>query len=250
MIDVLAGRLRGILGDERVITDRQRLRTYECDGLAHYKVIPALVVFPHTAEECAAVVRACVAANVPYVARGSGTGLSGGALPHADGVLIVTSQMRVDPGGGPGRRARGGRARRDQPASQQGGEPARLLLRAGPVQSADLLDRRQRRGERGRRALPEVRLHHQPRDRRPGGHPGRRPGPAGRPGAGRARVRPARRVRRLGRHARHRHRGDPAPDPPAVERCARCSPPSPPPTMRALRRARSSPPGWCRPRWR
>ncbi|HET6531428.1 MAG TPA: FAD-linked oxidase C-terminal domain-containing protein [Actinoplanes sp.] len=94
MIDVLAGRLRAILGDQRVISDRQRLRTYECDGLAHYKVIPALVVLPHTAEECAAVVRACVAANVPYVARGSGTGLSGGALPHADGVLIVTSQMR------------------------------------------------------------------------------------------------------------------------------------------------------------
>jgi glycolate oxidase len=94
VIDVLAGRLRAILGDQRVIADRQRLRTYECDGLAHYKVIPALVVLPHTAEECAAVVRACVAAGVPYVARGSGTGLSGGALPHADGVLIVTSQMR------------------------------------------------------------------------------------------------------------------------------------------------------------
>jgi glycolate oxidase len=95
MIDVLAGRLRAILGDAAVISDRQRLRTYECDGLAHYKVMPALVVFPHTAQECAAVVRACVAAGVPYVARGSGTGLSGGALPHADGVLIVTSQMRA-----------------------------------------------------------------------------------------------------------------------------------------------------------
>jgi glycolate oxidase len=95
MIDVLAGRLRSILGDQRVISDRQRLRTYECDGLAHYKVIPALVVFPHTSEECAAVVRACVAAKTPFVARGSGTGLSGGALPHADGVLIVTSQMRA-----------------------------------------------------------------------------------------------------------------------------------------------------------
>src|SRR4029453_8290127 len=94
MIDVLAGRLRALLGDQRVISDRQQLRTYEGDGLAHYKVVPALVVFPHTAEECAAVVRACVGGKVPYVARGSGTGLSGGALPHADGVLIVTSQMR------------------------------------------------------------------------------------------------------------------------------------------------------------
>jgi glycolate dehydrogenase FAD-linked subunit len=94
-IDDLTDRLRTALGGKRVITDRQELRTYECDGLAHYKVTPALVAFPHTAEECAAVVRACVDAGVPYVARGSGTGLSGGALPRADGVLIVTSQMRT-----------------------------------------------------------------------------------------------------------------------------------------------------------
>jgi glycolate oxidase len=95
VIDVLAGRLRTALGGRQVITDRQQLRTYECDGLTHYRVVPALVVFPHTAAECATVVRECVAAGVPYVARGSGTGLSGGALPHADGVLIVTSQMRT-----------------------------------------------------------------------------------------------------------------------------------------------------------
>jgi glycolate oxidase len=93
-LDDLADRLRAVLDHARVITDRQELRTYECDGLAHYKVTPAIVAFPHTAQECAAVVRACVAAGVPYVARGSGTGLSGGALPRADGVLIVTSQMR------------------------------------------------------------------------------------------------------------------------------------------------------------
>src|SRR5919202_394471 len=94
-IDALAARLRAALSDAQVLTDRQELRTYECDGLAHYKVIPALVVFPHTGEECAFTVRACVDAGVPFVARGSGTGLSGGALPHAEGVLIVTSQMRA-----------------------------------------------------------------------------------------------------------------------------------------------------------
>jgi glycolate oxidase len=93
-IDALAARLRRVLGTDKVISDRQQLRTYECDGLAHYKVIPALVAFPHTAAECALTVRACADAGVPFVARGSGTGLSGGALPHADGVLIVTSQMR------------------------------------------------------------------------------------------------------------------------------------------------------------
>jgi len=94
-MDHLAARLRSEIGADAVLTDRQQLRTYECDGLAHYKVMPAIVVLPHTTGEVAAVVRACVDAKVPYVARGSGTGLSGGALPHAEGVLIVTSQMRV-----------------------------------------------------------------------------------------------------------------------------------------------------------
>ncbi|MFC4070899.1 FAD-linked oxidase C-terminal domain-containing protein [Actinoplanes subglobosus] len=90
----LLSRLRSELAPDQVITDRQRLRTYECDGLAHYKVIPAVVVLPRTAAQVAAVVRACAEERVPFVARGSGTGLSGGALPHADGVLIVTSQLR------------------------------------------------------------------------------------------------------------------------------------------------------------
>ena len=94
-LDHLAARLRLEIGPDAVLTDRQQLRTYECDGLAHYKVMPAIVVLPRTTAQVAAVVGTCVEANVPYVARGSGTGLSGGALPHADGVLIVTSQMRA-----------------------------------------------------------------------------------------------------------------------------------------------------------
>lgn len=94
-LERLAAALRSGLGADRVISDRQELRTYECDGLAHYKVTPGLVVLPRDAAECARTVRACVEAKVPFVARGSGTGLSGGALPHADGVLIVTSKMRA-----------------------------------------------------------------------------------------------------------------------------------------------------------
>ncbi|HWS33945.1 MAG TPA: FAD-linked oxidase C-terminal domain-containing protein [Actinoplanes sp.] len=94
VIDALAARLRSELGSDQVITDRQRLRTYECDGLTHYRVIPALVVLPRSSAETATVVRACAEAAVPFVARGSGTGLSGGALPHPDGVLIVTSRQR------------------------------------------------------------------------------------------------------------------------------------------------------------
>jgi glycolate dehydrogenase FAD-linked subunit len=93
-VDAVAEHLRGRLAPAQVITDRQELRTYECDGLAQYKVIPGLVVLPHTAEEVAETVRACAEAGIPFVARGSGTGLSGGALPHADGVLVVTAQMR------------------------------------------------------------------------------------------------------------------------------------------------------------
>ena len=100
-LEHLASRLRAELGPAKVIDDRQRLRTYECDGLAHYKVTPGLVVLPSSTAEIAAVVRACNDAGVPFVARGSGTGLSGGALPRADGVLIVTTRMRairsVDP---------------------------------------------------------------------------------------------------------------------------------------------------------
>ncbi len=87
--------IRSELGDERVITDRQRLRTYECDGLAQYKVVPGLVVLAHDVDDVVTAVRACARHRVPFVARGSGTGLSGGALPHADGVLIVMSQMRA-----------------------------------------------------------------------------------------------------------------------------------------------------------
>ena len=93
-IHALAARLRGVLDEGAVITDRAQLRTYECDGLTYYKVVPALVVLPRTTEQVAAVVQGCLASGVPYVARGSGTGLSGGALPHAEGVLIVMSQMR------------------------------------------------------------------------------------------------------------------------------------------------------------
>ena len=92
-LDALVSQLQAELG-EQVLTDRQQLRTYECDGLAHYKVTPAVVVLTRTTAQVAAVVRACIEHQVPYVARGSGTGLSGGALPHADGVLVVTSQMR------------------------------------------------------------------------------------------------------------------------------------------------------------
>ena len=88
-------RLRAALGFEAVITDRQELRTYECDGLAQYRVTPAVVVLARGPDDVQKTVQICAQAGIPFVARGSGTGLSGGALPRADGVLIVTSQMRA-----------------------------------------------------------------------------------------------------------------------------------------------------------
>jgi glycolate oxidase len=93
-VEQVTRRARELIPADGVITDRARLRTYECDGLAHYRVVPALVVVPEDAEQLAGVVRACAEHGVPFVARGSGTGLSGGALPHAEGVLVVTSKMR------------------------------------------------------------------------------------------------------------------------------------------------------------
>lgn len=90
----LRRRCTEVLGPDGVITDPMRLRTYECDGLTGYRVVPGLVVLPRTTGEVAAVVRACADEGVPFVARGAGTGLSGGALPHAEGVLIVLQRMR------------------------------------------------------------------------------------------------------------------------------------------------------------
>jgi glycolate oxidase len=95
MMDTLVAALRSLLPADSVITDPVRLRTYECDGLTYHRATPGVVVLPGTAEQVAQVVRLCNEHGVPFVARGSGTGLSGGALPREDGVLIVTSRMRA-----------------------------------------------------------------------------------------------------------------------------------------------------------
>jgi glycolate oxidase len=75
------------------IREPAQLRTYECDGLTGRRVVPALVALPSSAAEVQAVVRLCNEARVPFVARGAGTGLSGGALPVADGVVISLARM-------------------------------------------------------------------------------------------------------------------------------------------------------------
>src|SRR5918993_4751237 len=86
--------MEGIVGAEGVIHEHEQLRTYECDGLMNYRVIPDLVVLPETGEHVQKVVKLCYNEGIPFVARGSGTGLSGGALPVESGVLIVLTRMR------------------------------------------------------------------------------------------------------------------------------------------------------------
>jgi glycolate oxidase len=85
---------RAAIGDEHVVTHRHQLRTYESDGLLQYAVTPGVVVLPGSTEEVRLVVRSCHRAGVPWVARGAGSGLSGGATPVEDGVLIGLNRMR------------------------------------------------------------------------------------------------------------------------------------------------------------
>ncbi len=91
----LIARLQGICGTEHVLTHAHELATYRSDGLAHYRQTPLAAVLPGTAERGPARRRArATRRGVPWVARGSGTGLSGGALPVAEGVLIVLARLR------------------------------------------------------------------------------------------------------------------------------------------------------------
>jgi len=86
--------LQGICGAEHVLTHPDALATYRSDGLAHYRQTPLAAVLPGSTEQVQQIVRACFEAQVPWVARGAGTGLSGGALPVAEGILIVMARLR------------------------------------------------------------------------------------------------------------------------------------------------------------
>ena len=88
----LAARLHEIVGSDWCYTAEHQLRTYESDGLLQYSALPAIAVLPGSAEQVQACVKACADAGVPWVARGSGSGLSGGALPVADGARSVTTR--------------------------------------------------------------------------------------------------------------------------------------------------------------
>ena len=91
--DGLLAQFRTFLDADAVLHDAEQLKPYECDGLTAYRQTPLLVVLPETIEQVQQVLRVCAAAQVPVVARGAGTGLSGGALPLADGVLLVLAKF-------------------------------------------------------------------------------------------------------------------------------------------------------------
>ena len=97
----IADRLRAVLPASAVIVEREALKPYECDGLSAYRATPLLAVIPGSEEEVAAVLAVARETSTPVVARGSGTGLSGGALPHADGILLSMARFNrivsVDP---------------------------------------------------------------------------------------------------------------------------------------------------------
>ncbi|MCQ8102530.1 FAD-binding protein [Methylomonas sp. SURF-2] len=92
---------RDLLGDRQVIADTESLRVYECDALAAYRQLPELVLLPETVDQVQALLALCRRYRVPVVARGAGTGLSGGALPVAGAVVLGLSKMQrilaIDP---------------------------------------------------------------------------------------------------------------------------------------------------------
>jgi len=97
----LALRLREFLPRESVLTNEEDQRPYECDGLSAYRKLPWIVVLPDTIEQVGRVLKLCSERNISVVARGAGTGLSGGALPLSDGVLLSLTKfsriLEIDP---------------------------------------------------------------------------------------------------------------------------------------------------------
>ena len=93
--------LRAFLPARAVLHEEEDTRPYECDGLTAYRQLPMVVALPETEDQVRRVLQTCSALGVPVVPRGAGTGLSGGALPPGDGVLLSMAKfmrvMRVDP---------------------------------------------------------------------------------------------------------------------------------------------------------
>ncbi|WP_425012833.1 FAD-linked oxidase C-terminal domain-containing protein [Paralcaligenes ureilyticus] len=86
-------RLKSSIPAHCILSKTEDTRPYECDGLSLYRTLPPVVVLPENEEQIIAVLQGCKAFNVPIVARGAGTGLSGGAMPHAQGILLGVAKL-------------------------------------------------------------------------------------------------------------------------------------------------------------
>ena len=93
--------LKKMVDTRFVIDDRESIKPYECDGLSVYREMPRIVVIPDTTAEVSSVLRYCHERRIPVVTRGAGTGLSAGAMPHADGIVLsmakFTRILEIDP---------------------------------------------------------------------------------------------------------------------------------------------------------
>jgi glycolate oxidase len=89
----LLDEFRTVVGEHGLICSAEELHTYECDGLTNFRVLPQAVLLPATTEQVQGIVRVCYRERIPFVARGSGTGLSGGALPVENGIVISLTRM-------------------------------------------------------------------------------------------------------------------------------------------------------------
>lgn len=85
--------LSSLIPDLEILSSEEELRPYECDGLSAYRVMPLLVVIPTRIDQVQSILSTCFELRVPVVARGAGTGLSGGALPHERGILLVMARF-------------------------------------------------------------------------------------------------------------------------------------------------------------
>jgi glycolate oxidase len=99
--DELIRRFSSFMTGDAVLHETEDLRPYECDGLSAYRKVPMIVVLPDDIEQVQRVIRICHEHNIPVVARGAGTGLSGGALPLEKGVLLSLAKFKsiieIDP---------------------------------------------------------------------------------------------------------------------------------------------------------
>ena len=97
----LLAALRAVLPADGLLTDEAERRAYECDALANYRALPLAVALPQTTEQVQALLRLCKQHGVPVVPRGAGTGLSAGALPRPDGILLAMTRfdriLEIDP---------------------------------------------------------------------------------------------------------------------------------------------------------